>query len=179
MDVNIAFLNDRLYEDVYMEQPECFQSSKFAKRSYKLQRSIYGLKQASRSWNKRYDEKIKEFGFIQNTKEPCVYIRTDRKKVVFLILYVDDILMMGNDILMLEGVKTWLKRCFAMKDLGEATYILGIKIYRDRSKRILGLCQSTYIDKILKRFKMENSKRGWVPMIVKKYLSDAQSPTTY
>ena len=52
-----------------------------------------------------------------------------------------------------------------MKDLGETTYILGIKIYRDRSKRLLGLSQSTYIDKMLKRFSMEHSKRGYVPMV--------------
>ncbi|GJR88612.1 retrotransposon protein, putative, ty1-copia subclass [Tanacetum coccineum] len=84
----------------------------------------------------------------------------------------------GNDIPMIEGVKTWLKRCFAMKDLGEAAYILGIKIYKDISKRILGLSQSTYIENILKRFKSNNFTRGWVPITVKKYLSDAQSPTS-
>nr|GEU62911.1 hypothetical protein [Tanacetum cinerariifolium] len=135
--------------------------------------------EACYSWNKSFDEKIKEFSFIQNTKKLCVYMITDRKKGVFLILYVDDILMMENDIPILEGVKSWPKGCFVMKYLGEVAYILEIKIYLDRSIRILGLSQSTYIDKILKRFKMENSKRGWVPMTDKKCLSDAQSPTTY
>ncbi|GJS67477.1 zinc finger, CCHC-type containing protein [Tanacetum coccineum] len=61
---------------------------------------------------------------------------------------------------MLQYVKSYLGKCFAMKDLGEAAYILGIKIYRDRSRRLIGLCQSAYIEKILKRFHMENSKRG-------------------
>ncbi|GJY16814.1 putative retrotransposon protein [Tanacetum coccineum] len=84
--------------------------------------------------------------------------------VTFLILYVDDILIMGNNIPMLQDVKSYLGRCFAMKDLGEAAYILGIKIYRDRSKRLIGLCQSAYIEKILKRFYMENSKRGTISM---------------
>nr|GFA27347.1 hypothetical protein [Tanacetum cinerariifolium] len=69
-----------------------------------------------------------------------------------------DILM--KSIPMLQSVKTYLGKCFAMKDLGEAAYILGIKIYRDRSKRLIGLCQSAYIEKILKRCCMENSKRG-------------------
>ena len=59
--------------------------------------------------------------------------------VAFLILYVDDILLIGNNILMLESVKTSLKNSFSMKDLGEAAYILGIKIYRDRSRRLIGL----------------------------------------
>nr|GEY54725.1 hypothetical protein [Tanacetum cinerariifolium] len=169
MDMKTAFLNGR----------ESFLSSKFLKRVSELQRCIYGLKHASHSWNKSFDEKIKEFGFIQNTKKPCVYMITDRKKGVFLILYVDDILMMENGIPMLEGVKSWPKGCFVMKYLGEVAYILEIKIYLDRSIRILGLSQSTHIDKILKRFKMENSKRGWVPITNKKCLSDAQNPTTY
>ncbi|GKC92457.1 retrotransposon protein, putative, ty1-copia subclass [Tanacetum coccineum] len=65
---------------------------------------------------------------------------------------------------MLQDEKSYLGRCFAMKDLGEAAYILGIKIYKDRSKRLIGLCQSAYIKKILKRNYMENSKHGTIPM---------------
>ncbi|GJW31060.1 retrotransposon protein, putative, ty1-copia subclass [Tanacetum coccineum] len=70
----------------------------------------------------------------------------------------------GNNIPMLQDVKSYLGKYFAVKDLGEAAYILGIKIYRDRSKRLIGLCQSAYIEKILKRYYMENSKRGTIPM---------------
>ncbi|GJX15405.1 retrotransposon protein, putative, ty1-copia subclass [Tanacetum coccineum] len=70
--------------------------------------------------------------------------------VVFLILYVDDILIMGNNIPRLKEVKDYIGKCFSMKDLGEAAYILGIKIYRDRSKRLIGLSQSAYIEKNIK-----------------------------
>ncbi|GJT49537.1 retrotransposon protein, putative, ty1-copia subclass [Tanacetum coccineum] len=73
MDVKTAFLNGRLDEDIYMEQPEGYVNPKYPKRVCKLQRSIYGLKQASRQWNKRFDEEIKKFGFTQNRDEPCVY----------------------------------------------------------------------------------------------------------
>ncbi|GJR61584.1 retrotransposon protein, putative, ty1-copia subclass [Tanacetum coccineum] len=97
-------------------------------------RSIYGLKQASRNWNKRFDEEIKKYGFTQNPDEPCVYKRASGSIIVFLILYVDDILLMGNNIPMLQDVKSWLGKCFSMKDLGETAYILRIKIYRDRSR---------------------------------------------
>ena len=83
---------------------------------------------------------------------------------MFLVLYVDDILLIGNDIPMLKAVKTSLKKSFSMKDLGEAAYILGIRIYRDRSKRLIGLSQDTYIDKILNRFNMQDSKKGFLPM---------------
>ncbi|GKE18368.1 retrotransposon protein, putative, ty1-copia subclass [Tanacetum coccineum] len=98
--------------------------------------------------------------------------------VTFLILYVDDILIMGNNIPMLQDVKSYLGRCFAMKDLGEAAYILGIKIYRDRSKWLIGLCQSAYIEKILKRYFMENSKHGTIPMQEKLKLSKSQGAST-
>ncbi|GJX66418.1 retrotransposon protein, putative, ty1-copia subclass [Tanacetum coccineum] len=163
MDVKTAFLNGYLDEDIYMVQPEGFVDPKHPRKVCKLQRSIYGLKQASRSWNKRFDEEIKKFGFAQNLDEPCVYQKASGSNVTFLILYVDDIIIMGNHIPSLQSVKDYLGKCFAMKDLGEATFILGIKIYRDRSKRLIGLSQSAYMDKILKRYKMDNSKRGHIP----------------
>nr|GFC17050.1 hypothetical protein [Tanacetum cinerariifolium] len=77
-----------------------------------------------------------------------------------------------------SSVKTYLGKCFAMKDLGEAAYILGIKIYRDRLKRLIGLCQRAYIEKILKRYCMENSKRGSIPMQEKLKLSKSQGAST-
>ncbi|GJZ30148.1 zinc finger, CCHC-type containing protein [Tanacetum coccineum] len=122
MDVKTAFLNGYLSEEVYMEQPKGFVNPKYPKRVCKLKRSIYGLKQASRQWNKRFDDEIKKFGFTQNPDEPCVYLKASGSNVTFLILYVDDILIMGNNIPMLQGVKSYLGRCFAMKDLGEAAY---------------------------------------------------------
>ncbi|GJQ99179.1 retrotransposon protein, putative, ty1-copia subclass [Tanacetum coccineum] len=163
---------------VYMEQHEGFVNPKYPNRVCKLKRSIYGLKQASRQWNKRFDDEIKKFGFSQNADEPCVYLKASGSNVTFLILYVDDILIMGNNIPMLQDVKSYLGRCFAMKDLGEAAYILRIKIYRDRSRRLIGLCQSAYIKKILKRFHMENSKRGSIPMQEKLRLSKSQGAST-
>ena len=98
--------------------------------------------------------------------------------IVFLILYVDDILLIGNDIPMLEAVKDSLKNSFAMKDLGEAAYILGIKIYRDRSRRLIGLSQCTYIDKVLKRFNMHEAKKGFLPVSHGIHLSKTQGPST-
>ena len=139
MDVKTAFLNGNLTEDVYMMQPEGFVDPTNAGMICKLQKSIYELKQASQSWNIHFDEVVKGFGFIKNEKEACVYKKESESSVAFLILYVDDILLIGNDISMLESVMTSLKNSFSMKDLGEATYILGIKIYRDRSKRLIGL----------------------------------------
>ena len=124
MDVKTTFLNGNLLEDVYMTQPEGFVDPKNPNKVCKLQRSIYGLKQASRSWNLRFDEAVKEFGFLKNEDEPCVYKKASGSIVVFLVLYVDDILLIGNDVPTLLSVKQWLGKCFAMKDLGEAETIL-------------------------------------------------------
>ncbi|WCJ31560.1 Transposon Ty2-LR1 Gag-Pol polyprotein [Euphorbia peplus] len=164
MDVKTAFLNGELEEDVYMAQPEGFVNPEYPNRICKLQKSIYGLKQASRSWNKKFNESIKEFGFIQNLDEPCVYRKNSGSSDTFLVLYVDDILLIGGNISELQATKQWLNKCFAMKDLGEAETILGIRIHRDRAQRLLGLSQAKYIDKILKRFNMSNSKKGFIPM---------------
>ncbi|KAI5338443.1 hypothetical protein L3X38_017714 [Prunus dulcis] len=159
-----------------MDQPEGFISKHEEKKVCKLQRSIYGVKQASRSWNIRFDEAVKNYGFSQNKDEPCVYKKNSGSGVVFLVLYVHDILMFGNDIGMLISVKQWLPKTFSMKDLGNASYILGIKIYRDRSRKLIGLSQSLYVDKVLGRFQMEHSKKGFLPVRHGIHLSKSMSP---
>ena len=98
--------------------------------------------------------------------------------VVFLVLYVDDILLIENDIAAMQGIKVWLSSQFSMKDLGEASYILGMRIYRDRSRRLLGVSQSMYIYTVLKRFSMEYSKKGYLPIGHGVTLSKMDCPTT-
>ncbi|KAL0427445.1 UNVERIFIED_CONTAM: hypothetical protein Slati_2919300 [Sesamum latifolium] len=145
-------------------EPKGFTSVGEEQKVCRLQRSIYGLKQASRSWNTHFDEVIRDYDFIKNEHDPCVYKKIIGSSVAYLVLYVDDILLIGNDVKMLGDIKAWLSTQFSMKDMGEASYILGIKIYRDRSRRLLGLTQSSYIEKVLKRFKRKNSKRVFLPM---------------
>jgi hypothetical protein len=77
-----------------------------------------------------------------------------------MVFYVDDILLIKNDILMKEVVKSSLRKSFSMKGLGEAAHILGIKIYKDISKMLIELSQDAYIDKIVNRFNMQDSKKG-------------------
>ena len=163
MEVKTEFLNGSLEEDIYMQQPEGFIDRRQEHMACKLQRSIYGLKQASKTWNIRFDEAINLYGFEKSPDEPCVYKRIQGTKVVFLVLYVDDILLIGNDIEVLSSVKGWLQKQFDLKDLGEANYILIIKLLRDRKNKLLALSQALYIDKILARFNMENSKKETLP----------------
>ncbi|GKC30680.1 putative retrotransposon protein, partial [Tanacetum coccineum] len=150
---------------------------KFGKWMSKLLSSL-DISMKRYTWSNLKVLSARNFKTDQNCDEPCVYVKASGSYVTFLILYVDDILIMGNNILMLQDVKSYLGRCFAMKDLGEAAYILGIKIYRDRSKRLIGLCQSAYIEKILKRYYMENSKRGTIPMQEKLKFSKSQGAST-
>ena len=178
MDAKTAFLNGNLTEDVYMMQPEGFVDPANAGKVCKLRKSIYGLKQASRSWNIRFDEEVKLLGFAQSELDSCLYKKFSGSSVTFLLLYVDDILLVGNDVPMLQETKSALERCFQMKDLGEATFILGIKIYRDRSRRLIGLSQSAYLDKILKRFNMDTAKKGFLPIQHGIRLSKTQCPVS-
>nr|GEU38211.1 putative retrotransposon protein [Tanacetum cinerariifolium] len=127
MHVKTAFLNGYLDEDIYMVQPDGFVDPNHPTKVCKLQRSIYGLKQASKRWNKRFDEEIKRFGFTQNLDSPCVYQKASGSNVTFLILYVDDIIIMGNHISSLQSVKVYLGKCFAMKDFGKRHLFLESK----------------------------------------------------
>ena len=97
---------------------------------------------------------------------------------MFLMLYVDDILLIGNDVGVMSLVKVWLLSQFDMKDLGETNFILGIKLWRDRKNKMLGLLQAGYIDKVLKRFSMQNSKKGLLPFRHRVPLSNDQRPKT-
>ena len=159
MDVKTAFLNGNLEEEIYMMQQKSFIAKNQEHMICKLKRSIYELKQASRSWNIRFDQAIKSLGFEQNLDESCVYKRHRDKVVMFHVLYVDYILLIGNDVWVMSSVKVWLLSQFDMKDLGEANFILGIKLWRDRKNKMLGLSRSGYIDKFLERFSMQNSKK--------------------
>ena len=107
-----------------------------------------------------------------------MYKRSEGQSVVFLILYVDNMLLMGSDICALSTVKVWLASNFDMKDLGEASYILGIKLHHDRCNKMLGLSQASYINKILERFSMVDSKKGFLPFRHGVTLSKSQCPST-
>ena len=91
---------------------------------------------------------------------------------------MDDILLIRNDVDMLSTVKVWLDNTFDMKDLREVSYILGIKLFRDRKRRIMGLSQAAYIEKVLSRFSMNNSKKGLLPFRYGLAFSRDQCPKT-
>ena len=164
MDVKTAFLNGNLEEEIYMDQPEGFLVKGKEHMVCKLKKSIYGLKQASRQWYLKFNDTITSFGFQENTVDRCIYMKVSGSKFIFLVLYVDDILLATNDLALLHQTKKYLSQNFEMKDMGEATYVIGIEIFRERSQGLLGLSQKTYINKILERFNMEKCSAGVVPI---------------
>jgi transposase InsO family protein len=137
MDVKTAFLNGDLDEEIYMEQPQGF--SENDRLVCKLNKSIYGLKQASRQWYIKFSKVIVTFGFTENIVDQCVYLKESGSKFIILMLYVDDILLATNDMKLLSETKQFLTSHFDMKDMGEAAQVLGIEIRRDRAKGFLGL----------------------------------------
>uniref|UniRef100_A0A2N9I4J9 Integrase catalytic domain-containing protein n=1 Tax=Fagus sylvatica TaxID=28930 RepID=A0A2N9I4J9_FAGSY len=176
MDVKTAFLNGNLGEEVYMQQPEGFQMKGKEHMVCKLNKSIYGLKQASRQWYLKFDEIVTSLGFIENKIDQCIYLKISGSKFIFLVLYVDDVLLASSDLNLLHETKQHLSKTFDMKDLGEASFVLGIEIHRDRSRGTLGLSQNAYIDRVLKRFDMQSCKPGDVPIVKGDVLSKDKCP---
>ena len=178
MDVKTTFLNGDIEETIYMVQPENFESKDSKHLVCKLKKSIYGLKQASRQWYRKFDQVITSYGFKENTIDQCIYLKISGSKFIILVLYVDDILLASSDVNLLHDTKKFLSKRFEMKDLGEASFVLGIQIDRDRSKGILGLSQKAYIDKVLSRFGMQNCAPGDTPVAKGDKLSLLQCPKT-
>jgi hypothetical protein len=139
MDVKTVFLNGDLEKNVYMAQPKGFVVEGKERIGCRLKKSIYGLKQASRQWYLKFNRIIRNFGFKENVEDNCVYVKFKNGKYIFLILYVDDILLASSDISLLPETKKFLSSKFDMKNLGEASFVLGIEIHRNKSKWVLGL----------------------------------------
>ena len=139
MDVKTAFLNGELDEEIYMDQPIGFVTKGQEHKVCKLKRSIYDLKQSSRQWYLRFRLAVLSNGFTMIKEDHCVYIKRSKGSCIILSLYVDDILLAGNDMEMIITTKGWLSSNFEMKDMGEVDYILGVKILRDCSKKLLSL----------------------------------------
>ena len=128
-------LNGSLEEEVYMNQPKGFITDGKVNMVCLLKRSIYGLKQASRQWYLKFHDTITTFGFNENIVDRCIYLKISGSKFAFLVLYVDDILIASSDLGLLRETKDFLSQNFEMKDMGDTSYVIGIEIFRDRSRR--------------------------------------------
>jgi hypothetical protein len=153
MDVKTAFLHGNLEEEIYMKQPEGFVVKGKKELVCKLKKSSYRLKQSPRMWYQKFDTYMLGLGFTSK-EDHCVYFKLIGDHLIYLVLYVDDMLLIGNNKEIIQDVKTQLSSKFDMKDLGVANFILGMEITRDRKNKKLWLNQRKYVETILHRFNM-------------------------
>ena len=154
-----AFLHSDLEEEIYTEQPDGFEVKGKEQLLCKLKKSLYGLKQAPRQWYKKFDSFMVSHGYKKTSSDHCVFIkRYSDDDFIILLLYVDDILVIGHNMSKIDKLKEELSKSFAMKDLGSAKKILVMKISRDRKNNLLWLSQEDYIEKVLERFNMSKAK---------------------
>ena len=175
LDVKTAFLHGDLEETIYMDQPEGFLAEGKEDHVCQLKKSLYGLKQSPRQWYKRFDAFMTTHGFSRSAFDSCVYHKKmSGNSMIYLLLYVDDMLIAANNITEINILKKLLSKEFDMKDLGVAKKILGMEISRENG--VVHLSQKRYIRKVLERFNMDMSKPVSTPLASHKKLSELQKP---
>ncbi|KAH9658397.1 hypothetical protein KPL70_023479 [Citrus sinensis] len=179
MDVKTAFLHGELQEEIVMQQPEGYVASGKEDYVYLLKKSLYGLKQSPRQWYLKFDNFMITHAFNRCSYDCCVYFKeTSEGGMIYLLLYVDDMLIACHDMEEIDHLKKLLSREFEMKELGEAKRILGMDIIRNRSKKRLFLTQQNYIQMVLVKFGMDEAKQVQTPLASHFKLSAAQCPQT-
>lgn len=131
MDVETAFLQGDLHDEIYMTQPEAYSDG--SSKVCKLNKPIYGLKQASREWNMKLSAALNNANYKRSNLDPCIYYRMNENLMIFLAIYVDDLMIFCNDSKMRNELKTTLMKQFKMKDIGLSSYCIGLHISRDNN----------------------------------------------
>jgi hypothetical protein len=160
MDVDTAFLNAPVEEEIYIRQPEGFEQRgpKGEELVCRLKKSLYGLKQASRNWNIVINSWLKDYGLEPSPADSCLYIKRSGKRVIVVLLWVDDLIICGNDKEEIARFKTAISKRFHMKDLGDLKRILGMEVTRDRKARVMTVKQQGYMKVLLERFGMTDCR---------------------
>ncbi|KAE8721524.1 hypothetical protein F3Y22_tig00015825pilonHSYRG00003 [Hibiscus syriacus] len=161
LDVYNAFLQGDLFDEVYMELPPGF-CSQGENMVCRLQKSLYGLKQASRQWNLKLTEALLGAGYEQSKFDYSLFTMRKDKKIVVLLIYIDDLLITGNDDCLINDLKSFLNKKFKMKDLGELKYFLGLEVMR--SKEGILVNQRKYALELLEESGMSGSKPARTPL---------------
>eukprot|EP00253_Pinus_taeda_P012082 PITA_12082 len=165
MDVKIAFLHDLIKEEVYVEQLEGFEIYDRKSHVCRLKKALYGLNQAPRAWYERIDNYLMSVGFTRSEADreanPNLYFKVEDDKPLIVVLYVDDLFLIGANRLILK-CKRELDSDFEMKDLGLMHYFLGLEVWQKLGET--SLSQGKYVVKILERFGMVDCKPVTTPM---------------
>lgn len=165
LDVKNAFLNGCLKEKVFMKIPEGLKIKNTDKNKVcQLKRAIYGLKQAPKIWNEKFNDFMSELSFERSKSDYCLYTFLGQNVRCYLLLYVDDILIASNDNEFLTVLKSKLCHNFKMKVLNSVNNFLGIKISRNFEKQVITIDQISAIENLVKKFNIENCKHFKTPM---------------
>ncbi|UYV83987.1 hypothetical protein LAZ67_X000796 [Cordylochernes scorpioides] len=162
LDVKSAFLNGDLEEELYMEQPQGYENPDFPNHVCSLQKSIYGLKQSPRMWNKKFHEFLIKFDLKPSISDSCVYTMKCKQAYILLAIYVDDCLICSVNKQHLDDIVQYLNSNFEIKTF-TADYFLGLQIYRDRTTKMLFLHQASYIERTLEHYNLLDIKLQSVP----------------
>src|SRR6202522_2899787 len=165
-DFHSAYLNGILDdgETIYMEQPPHHEEADRSRYIVKLQKSIYGLKQAGRKWYNTLCALLIKIGFQRLMADPAVFFACIGNNIVVLFIHVDDTTMTGSSILLINDFKQRIERHFDITDLGPISWLLGLAVTRNRAERTLSLSQESYINSLLHRFNLEDAKTLTTPM---------------
>jgi len=161
MDVKTAYLNAPIDCEIYMDQAEGFVAPSEGKLVYKLNKSLYGLKQSGRNWNGVLHSYLLENDFIQSRVDHCLYLKQMKSEIVIILVWVDDLIIGASNENLLCEVKQMLQAKFSMKDLGALSYFLGIDFEQDVGS--VKMNQKRYLRKILERFEMNDCKPRYTP----------------
>jgi hypothetical protein len=131
MDVKSTFLHGDMEEEIYVKKPEGYVVKGKKELVCKLKKSLYGLKQSPRMWYQKFDTYMLGLGFTRSKEDHCVYFKLIGDHLIYLVLYVDDMLLIGNNKEIIQDVKTQLSSKFDMKDISASNFILGMEIKRD------------------------------------------------
>ena len=167
MDVKTTFLHGDLEEDIYIEQPEGFKVNSKENFVCKLRKNLYGLKQAPRQWYNKLKSVVEDQGYKKTSSDHCVFVQKfSEKDFIILLLYVDDMLIVGKNTSKINELKKELCKSFSMKDLGHAKQILDMRITHLRDERKIYLSQKKYIECVLEHFNMKNAKPVSTPLCI-------------
>lgn len=161
-DIKTAFLNGNLEEEIFMRQPPGFINSD---KVYKLHKSLYGLKQAARVWNQTLNDSLLNINFMQCEVDKCLYVLREQGKICYLLVHVDDIILISNNNQFLQSQATKIGKKFEVKDLGNVKHYLGIDVSKDLHGNFM-LSQSQYIDKIIEEAGLCDAKPSKFPVDV-------------
>lgn len=164
LDVVTAYLNGDLHEEIYMQQPEGFKDESNPNKVLKLQKSLYGLKQAGREWNAKLNEVLCKIGFDRCKNEPCLYKMTRNNNLIIIAVYVDDIIVGCKDKNEISNIKSRIACEFEITDKGLLEHFLGMEVIRDGETGEIKLSQELYINEMLEEYGMENCKPSSVPL---------------